>query len=129
MGDLTSPAAPVFTDELGERQTPKSATNAVARLAKGAVVATTSLHALRHTAATLMVGDGVSPVTAACILGHANTSVLLDLYSHVVEGDERSAINALSGRLARARQNGGRRWQWRPNGNRRRLGKEKTLTA
>ncbi len=39
------PLGPAFTDELGERLTPKAATDAFARLAKTAKVSTTSLHA------------------------------------------------------------------------------------
>ncbi len=100
--DLASAGAPVFTDELGERQTPKSATNAIARLANVAGVPTTSLHALRHTAATLLIGSGVDVRIAASILGHANASVTLGVYSHVVAGAERSAIDLLGSRLERA---------------------------
>ena len=39
------PLGPVFTGELGERLTPKAATNALARLANTAKVSTTTLHA------------------------------------------------------------------------------------
>lgn len=98
---IVGPALAVFTDELGVRQSPKSATNAVARIAESAGVSTTSLHALRHTAATLLIGSGVDVRTAASILGHANASVTLGVYSHVVAGAERIAIERLGERLER----------------------------
>jgi len=92
----------VFTDELGQRYSPKSATNAIARLATAAGIETTSLHALRHTAASLLIGSGVDVRTAAAILGHSNASVTLSVYAHVVEGSERAAIDLLGDRLERA---------------------------
>jgi len=46
--------ASVFTDELGERVTPKAATNAFGRLALTAKLSSTSLHRLRHTATSIM---------------------------------------------------------------------------
>jgi integrase len=101
--DLTTPTASVFTDELGVRQTPKSATNAIARLAKKAGISTTALHSLRHTAATFLNDSGVNPATGAKILGHANPTTALNIYSHVGDGDERRAISALSSRLAQAK--------------------------
>ena len=60
------------------------------------------MHALRHTAATLLIGSGVDVRTAAAVLGHANASVTLGVYSHVVAGAERSAIDILASRLERA---------------------------
>jgi integrase len=96
------PADPVFTDELGVRLSPKAATNAYARLAKRAGISTTRLYDLRHTAATHLIAGGVDVRTAASVLGHANASVTLSVYSHVIDGAERAAIDELSDRLDRA---------------------------
>ncbi|HBV94681.1 MAG: site-specific integrase [Candidatus Dormibacteria bacterium] len=52
-------------------------------------------HDLRHTAATLMLGQGVHPKVASEMLGHATVSVTLDLYSHVTETMQRGAAEAL----------------------------------
>lgn len=92
----------VFTNELGERLSPKAATNAFARLAKSAKVSTTALHALRHTAASFIIGSGVDARTAATILGHANPSVTLNTYAHSLKGAEAAAIDVLADRLSRA---------------------------
>jgi integrase len=96
------PLGPVFTDEFGARLSPKAATNAFARLAKTAKVSTTSLHATRHTAATNLIAGGVDVTTAASLLGHVNANVTLSLYSHVVEGADRAAVDVLAERLERS---------------------------
>jgi integrase len=98
-GDSTQP---VFTDKLGMRLTPKAATNAFCRLATTAKLSTTSLHAARHTAATNLIAGGVDVRTTAGLLGHTTPNVTLALYSHVVEGAERAAVDLLGERLGRA---------------------------
>lgn len=92
-------AVPVFMDELGNRLSPKAATNAYARIAKNAKISNTSLHATRHTAATNLIAGGIDVRTTANLLGHANPSITLSLYSHVVEGAERNAVDVLARRL------------------------------
>lgn len=41
-------------------------------------------HDLRHTAATLLLGQGVNPKIVSEMLGHASISITLDTYSHVL---------------------------------------------
>ena len=48
-------------------------------------------HDLRHTAATLLLGQGVHPKVVAEMLGHARISTTLDLYSHVMPGMQEDA--------------------------------------
>ena len=40
-------------------------------------------HDLRHTAATLLLGEGVHPKIVSERLGHSRVGITLDLYSHV----------------------------------------------
>jgi len=65
-------------------------------------LSTTSLHALRHTAASFIIGSGIDARTAATILGHANPSVTLNVYAHALQGSEAAAIDILAERLDRA---------------------------
>ncbi len=44
-----------------------------------------SVHGLRHTAATLAIRRGVPIPTVAQMLGHANPSITLETYAHVIE--------------------------------------------
>jgi integrase len=49
-------------------------------------------HDLRHTAATLMLRDGLPVHEVSAVLGHAQTSTTLNVYSHVLPGvNERAA--------------------------------------
>lgn len=40
-------------------------------------------HDLRHTAATLLLGERVHPKVVSEMLGHSQVSITLDIYSHV----------------------------------------------
>lgn len=56
-------------------------------------------HALRHTAATIMLESGVHVKVVSEILGHASIQTTLDIYSHVSESLQRSAVDVVSGAL------------------------------
>ena len=55
---------------------------------------------LRHTAATLMLEQGVHPKVVQERLGHASISMTLDTYSHVTPGLQQAAADALDARIA-----------------------------
>jgi site-specific recombinase XerD len=75
---------PVFANEIGERLTPQTATTAFKKIARRAGVPTGSFHSLRHSAATHLLAFGVDIATTAGVLGHANASVTLNVYGHVL---------------------------------------------
>lgn len=58
-------------------------------------------HDLRHTAATLLLAQGVHPKIASEMLGHANIAVTLDRYSHVTETMQQGAARAMGELLSR----------------------------
>jgi integrase len=51
-------------------------------LAKADLPRTTRLHDLRHTAATLLLSQGVHPKLVQELLGHSSVAITLDRYSH-----------------------------------------------
>jgi integrase len=53
-------------------------------------------HDLRHTAATLLLLQGVHPKVVSEMLGHASVSITLDLYSHVLPDMQRDAMEAMA---------------------------------
>jgi len=57
-------------------------------------------HDLRHTAATLMMGQGVHPKIVSEMLGHSQVSITLDLYSHVTPTMQETATEALDAVLS-----------------------------
>ena len=52
-------------------------------------------HDLRHTAATLLLSQGVHPKVASEMLGHATVAITLDRYSHVTETMQRAAAESI----------------------------------
>lgn len=52
-------------------------------------------HDLRHTNATIMLAANISAKVAGNRLGHSNTSITLDLYSHVLESIDRDVADKI----------------------------------
>jgi len=52
-------------------------------------------HDLRHTFATLLLSSRTHPKIAQEMLGHANISITLDTYSHVLPGMSDAAAGAM----------------------------------
>lgn len=70
------------------------------RWAKKAELPQVRFHDLRHTAATLMIADGVSIVAVSKILGHANPGITMKIYAHAHADDQAAAVAGLSKKLA-----------------------------
>lgn len=52
-------------------------------------------HALRHSAATLLLSQGIHPKIVAEMLGHTTISTTLDIYSHVTLDMQQEAANTM----------------------------------
>jgi len=59
-------------------------------------------HAFRHMHATLLIDTGASPKVAQRQLRHANASVTLNVYAHLVEESHREAVEKAADRLFRS---------------------------
>lgn len=55
-----------------------------------------SPHMFRHTAASLMISEGVDVVTVSKILGHKNPTMTLNVYSHEIDLAKENAINCMN---------------------------------
>lgn len=64
-------------------------------LLKKASLPDVRFHDLRHTAATLLLLEGVHPKIVSEMLGHASVSITLDIYSHVIPDMQRTAMEAM----------------------------------
>jgi integrase len=69
------------------------------RLLERAGVPIVRPHDARHTTATLMLGQGVHPKLVSEMLGHSNTAITLDLYSHATTSMHREAVSTLDALL------------------------------
>jgi integrase len=58
-------------------------------------------HDLRHTAATLLLQQGVHPKVVSEMLGHADVGITLDLYAHVTPAMHEAAARGLEDLLTR----------------------------
>ncbi|HXW58562.1 MAG TPA: tyrosine-type recombinase/integrase [Solirubrobacteraceae bacterium] len=61
-----------------------------------------TLHECRHTFASLMIAAGVNAKALSAYMGHANISITLDRYGHLMPGNEDEAAGLLDAYLARA---------------------------
>ena len=89
----------VFTDELGAPLHPEYFSTRFETLANRAGVKRVRLHDLRHTAASIMLADGVPVKVVAELLGHSSTDITLRVYQHVMPGMSEAAGEQLSDAL------------------------------
>lgn len=91
----------IFPNEVGR---PIEAQNLVRRsfypLLERAGLPRMRFHDLRHTAATLLLVQGVHPKIVQEILGHSTISLTLDTYSHVIPGLQEEAAKKMEALLA-----------------------------
>lgn len=88
----------LLADELGRPYYPDSISGMFDKRVRALGLRKIRLHDLRHTAATLMLSDGVPVKTVADLLGH-DPRVTLATYAHAVPGLGEAAGAALSARL------------------------------
>lgn len=92
----------VFTSRDGR---PLYATNVIKRslprILRSAGIRKIRFHDLRHTTATLLLGQGVHPKIVSEMLGHSNVGITLDLYSHATPTMQQVATSALDAILGR----------------------------
>ena len=65
-------------------------------LLKEAKLPNIRFHDLRHSAATLLLGEGVHPKIVQEILGHSNINITLNVYSHVLPGMQQGAMDKMN---------------------------------
>lgn len=69
------------------------------RFCEAAGVPVVTLHELRHTAATVMLSNGIPVKVVSDILGHSRIETTLNIYQHVSADLQRSATDALESLL------------------------------
>jgi hypothetical protein len=114
----------VFTTETGEPCDPRNALRAFKVAAARAGIPDAVLHTLRHSAASVMLTNGVPLKVVSEILGHSSIAITGDVYGHVSPDVSRDAVATLGAVLsnlgsAHGGQNGG---QPRPDSDRDRSG-------
>lgn len=82
---------PVFTRSSGARLDHANVTRLFHRLGREAGVPRIRFHDIRHTSASLLIRQGISPKVVSDRLGHADVAFTLSVYTHLYEDQRRSA--------------------------------------
>jgi integrase len=97
----------VFPTPDGSYYRPKQVTGRICKFMQQAGVSG-SLHSLRHFSASMMLSQHVPITVVSKRLGHANSQITLDVYSHAMKHDEETAAilweEATGGIVARTRK-------------------------
>lgn len=93
LGDL------VFTSTLGTPLSGPRVTEQWHRFTDAHELPTVRFHALRHSAASLLMAGGEHPRAVADLLGHSTTRLTLDTYSHVAESMRRGVADRMQAML------------------------------
>lgn len=89
----------MFATPAGKPIDPRNDHRAWQQLLRDAGVRRARLHDARHTAATLLLAQGVAPRVAMQILGHSQITLTLGTYSHVVPELAAEAANSIGNAL------------------------------
>jgi len=89
----------VFVTDIGEPCEPRNALRALTVAARRAHLKGVGLHTLRHSAASVMLSEGVPLNVVSQILGHSGISITADVYGHIAPEVSRNALDVLGAAL------------------------------
>lgn len=85
----------VFCQWNGEMSHPVNVNHTVTKFCRDNGLPHIHPHQFRHTAASFMIANGTDVATVSDILGHKNTSMTLDVYSHAIDTAKEKAANTI----------------------------------
>ena len=96
LGSAWTDAGLVFTTRTGLLVEPRNLNRSFDRICADNGIRRVTVHALRHTTASLLKALGVPPKDAQVILGHAHASTTEQIYTHGGQAALREAIAKLN---------------------------------
>jgi len=90
----------VFTNDLGRPIDSDRLSREFTKIVRGTKLPSATLHSLRHCHVSLLLEDGGSIRLVADRVGHADPSLTLRVYSHLMPGAQLAAANSLGKKLA-----------------------------
>lgn len=96
LGDMWNGQGLVFTRLTGEPIMPVIVNKWLTEFCKKNGLRHINPHLFRHTAATILLTNGVDVLTVSKMLGHANTSTTLDVYAHEIEAARKKTADCIS---------------------------------
>ena len=110
LGDAWSPdwsSHPrLFTKRTGEPMHPNTPYKELQKLLERNGMDRVSIHSLRHTNATLLIGSGVDVRTVSGRLGHSQTSTTTNIYAEFLQSADKAAAESLADTLLRQKKEG-----------------------
>jgi integrase len=91
----------VFTSPIGTAMEPRNVSREFTGMLAAANIPHVRFHDLRHTAATLLLAQGVDPRTIMETLGHSQISLTLNTYAHVLPALQSAAADKMHAILKR----------------------------
>lgn len=98
-GDAWVETGLVFATETGTMLDPDNISRRFVKSTQRAGIGHWHLHELRHTGASLMLASGTPLHVVSEVLGHASIAVTKDVYGHLVQGEKRTAAEAMTAML------------------------------
>lgn len=92
----------VFTSSNGSPLFARNLRSTLQSLLTAAGLPELTFHSLRHTAASELLSEGVSPIEVASILGHSSPAMIFSRYGHVIPADRGKAADVMERSLAAA---------------------------
>ena len=96
LGDSWTESGFIFTTLLGTPLDPRNILREFKEICKGAGLGDWHVHELRHSAASLMLAQGVQIQVVSDILGHASIRMTADVYGHILAPDRHAAAETMN---------------------------------
>ncbi len=85
----------IFTTSIGTSIDKYNLIKTFKKLLKDAGLPNIRFHDLRHTAATMMLNNGIPVIVVSKRLGHSKPSITLDVYGHLIPGKQQEAAELM----------------------------------
>lgn len=100
LGDAWCDLGLVFPSNRGTPQNPPNVARSFRSLLASAGLPRIRFHDLRHTAASLMLNNGVDVLVVSRRLGHSKASITLDIYGHVIPSSQERVADLMEELIA-----------------------------
>ncbi len=105
-GNLWQGSNRLFTTNLGEDMFPDTPTSWFPKFLKKHGLPHMNFHGLRHTAATILISQGVDIKAVSARLGHARTSTTVDIYAKALRSADRACADVMDNIAKDAKKEG-----------------------
>ncbi len=86
----------IFTNSIGGPLDPRNLLRDFKKVCREAGLGDWHLHELRHSAASLMLAQGVKLQVVSEVLGHSSIRMTADVYGHILDPDREAAASAMA---------------------------------